>query len=238
MARRKIEAAKYKVAALTIVLAVIGGFVVSNWFDARAERYARLEWAAEAKAAVIARAPDPQIARLVSIQTRDSSATACGWIDLGAGSAVVPFAVLNVSSPYAVLPVPRQDSTEAWVNSAFKKQLVLQFCQPRDRPATPATVTQNPLVDGPLKALWSEGGPDWAIIPVPQDAGYVAVARRTGGGANISPVMASATEAEAWSRKDGQAYAEAENAKGPARMAAHDACLAPHPHGDPEREHC
>jgi hypothetical protein len=238
MARRKIEAARYKVAAAAIVLAVIGWFVAGNWLEARSERQTSLKWAAEAAAAVVARAPDPQIARVVSIQTRNSRATACGWIDLGAGSGVVPFAVLNFSSPYAVLPVPSQESTKAWVDAAFEKQLVLQFCQPRDRPATPANVTEIPLVDGPLEALWSERGPDWAIIPVPQDAGYVAVARRTGGGANISPVMETAALAEAWSLKDGVAYAEAENAKGRARMATYDACLARHPRGDPEREHC
>ncbi len=98
-------------------------------------------------------------------------------------------------------------------------------------PPTPAGYIETPLVDDPLKALWSEGGPDWAIIPVPRDAGYVAVARRRGGGAIILPVMETVAQAEAWSLGEGRAYAEAENAKGRAHMAAFDACPARHPRG-------
>tara|TARA_R110002167_G_scaffold26292_1_gene90616 strand:- start:846 stop:1562 length:717 start_codon:yes stop_codon:yes gene_type:complete len=238
MTHRNIGAIKYKVAAAAIVLAYIGCFVGNHWLEARSERQATLQWAAEAGAAVVAQAPDPQIARVISLQARDSGATACGWVDLGAGSGIVPFAVLAVQSPYVVLPVQSQDSTEAWVNAAFEKQLVLQFCQARDRPATPPNVTGDPRVEGPLKALWSERGPDWAIIPVPQGGGYVAVARRTGGGATISPVMDTVTQAHAWSLGEGRAYAEAQNAKRRARMAASRACLSRHPQGDPEREHC
>ncbi len=237
MAGREIGAVRYKVAALAVVLAVIGWFVGGNWLTARSERQAGLEWAAEAGAAVVARAPDPQIARVVSIQSWDSKTKACGWIDLGAGLGIVPFAVLNISPPYVVLPVPSNDSTEAWAHAVFTKELALRHCF-LDQPPTPAGYIETPLVDDPLKALWSEGGPDWAIIPVPRDAGYVAVARRRGGGAIISPVMETAAQAEAWSLGEGRAYAEAENAKGRAHMAAFDACLARHPRGDPERERC
>lgn len=239
MAGREIGAVRYKVAALAVVLAVIGGILAANWLDARAERRAHLEWVAEAEAAVIAKAPDPKTARVVSVQTRDSSAMACGWVDLGAGSGIVPFVVLPPPSPYVLLPVASQDGTETWANAAFDKQLVHRLCDRDDLLLpTPANIIETPLVDGPLSALWSGDGRRWAIIPVPQNAGYVAVARRTGGGAIISPVMETAAQAEAWSLGEGRAYAEAENAKGRAHMAAFDACLARHPRGDPERERC
>lgn len=229
MARRNNGAIKHKVAALAIVLAVIGLFVADTWLRARSERQASLEWAAEAGAAVVARAPDPQIARVIAIQSWDSKTKACGWIDLGESLGIVPFAVLNLSLPFVILPAPSNDSTEAWARAAFKKQLALQHCF-LDQPPTPAGYIETPHVDGPLKTLWLDNGPEWAIIPVPQGSGYLAVSRRYGGDAFISPPMETAALAEAWSRGEGQAEK--------AKDREYRACRGRHPKGDPERERC
>jgi hypothetical protein len=238
MARRKIEAARYKVAAAAIVLAVIGWFVAGQWIYAWAQKRADAAMAKQAEVAVITHAPDPDIARVISVQGRGFQGDACGWVDLGGGTGIVPF-VVRTDPVDVLVPILDQENLEAWVDGLYIKHLVLLRCNGRGLllPA-PADANADPLVDGPISALWSGNGRLWAIIPVPNDTRFIAVARRVGGGMLISPAMDTAALAEAWSLKDGVAYAEAENAKGRARMATYDACLARHPRGDPEREHC
>lgn len=211
--------------------------------DRQRDEASRLQIEADIRREVLAQASDLPDARILSFQS-DGPASAvrvCGWVYLSAHAGAAPFHAIASGDPGRApfVSLPRTDATDPqeWALEVFRKQLNLLLCDGRYAPPAPAEAPQPTLADRLVGALWEPGIRDWAIIS-PPSGGYLALRRRVGGGATVSPVFAEYGLAEAWTRQEGADLARQQDEEGRKRLDALDACLERRPVGDPERENC
>lgn len=226
---------------MTVVIALQGKQVV----DRRRDEAARVQFEADVRREVLAQASDLPDARIISFQA-DATASAdraCGWVYLSSHVGAAPFHAMATNDPSGdrnpFVSLPRIDATDPqeWALETFKKHLNLHLCDRRLAPATPDEAPQPTLADRLVSSLWEPGAREWAIIS-PPSGGYLALRRRVGGGATLSPVFVEHGLAEAWTRNEGADLARRQDEEGRKHLDAFEACLDRHPVGDPERKNC
>lgn len=228
--------------AALLAIALISGWLGLKWFDQRHDEKARQQFQSAVNRAVMAQLSDLPTARVVSVS--GDNGRACGWVYLAPEIGAVPFHALDsVDDPGDIfVSIPRLDATDPqeWVLAAYAKQLNLVVCDRRSRPpppAAPVNAHQDHRVDRPIRALWDSSRPEWAIVPAPS-GGYIALRRKVGGGATLSPVFTEHHKAHDWTLAEGAELARHQDAEGRQRLDALDACLARHAVGSPERKLC